>query len=79
MTENEKDLIICKKVLPAREAEYAEFPQELCTEIQEYLKVQGIPRLYCHQAEMFTRAQAGENLVITTSTASGKTWSFLFR
>ena len=77
MTENEKDLIICKKVLPAREAEYAEFPQELCTEIQEYLKAQGIPRLYCHQAEMFTRAQAGENLVITTSTASGKTWSFL--
>lgn len=46
-------------------------------EIGDYLRSQGISRLYSHQAEMFVRAGEGESLVITTATASGKTLSFL--
>src|SRR5690606_8682988 len=37
----------------------------------------GIERLYTHQAEMFERAQAGEDVVVTTGTASGKSLGFL--
>lgn len=72
-----ENLIIYKKIMPERPAEYADFPVSLNNQIREYLKKQGIPGLYTHQAEMYEAAEAGENVVITTSTASGKTLSFL--
>lgn len=71
------ELIIYDKTIPAREAEYKEFPKQLLPEITEYLKQHGVPKLYCHQAEMFEQAVSGKNVVITTATASGKTLSFL--
>lgn len=77
MQEEIEKLVIYRKILPERAAQYAEFPEALRTEIAEYLETQGISELYTHQAEMFERAKAGEDLVITTSTASGKTLSFL--
>lgn len=72
-----KELVIYEKVLPKREAVYSEFPHGLSSEITTYLEKQGIKKLYCHQAEMFELAQERKNVVITTSTASGKTLSFL--
>lgn len=60
-----------------RDPEYMPFPEELNPEIGEFLKSQGINKLYSHQYEMFKRAYCGENVIITTSTASGKTLSFL--
>lgn len=72
-----KDLIIYTKEYPAREAVYSDFPDNMRPELAAYLESRGIRRLYCHQAEMFEKAQEGKNLVITTSTASGKTLSFL--
>lgn len=69
--------IIYNKCVPARKAQYAEFPENLSQELQDYLVDQGVKQLYCHQAEMFEKAQEGNNIVITTSTASGKTLSFL--
>lgn len=72
-----KDLIIYTKEYPAREAVYSDFPENMLPELAAYLESRGIRRLYCHQAEMFEKAQEGKNLVITTSTASGKTLSFL--
>ncbi|NCC44777.1 MAG: DEAD/DEAH box helicase, partial [Clostridia bacterium] len=74
---NIKDLIINKKIIPRREAIYAGYPKEMSEEICGYLREHGIDRLYSHQAEMFERAYEGKNVVITTSTASGKTLSFL--
>lgn len=71
------DFIIYKKTIPAREPVFSDFPTGLEPEIAGYLKHQGIHMLYCHQAEMFEQAKQGKNLVITTSTASGKTLSFL--
>lgn len=71
-----EDFTIYKKILPERPAVYADFPVSLNNQIKEYLKAQGIPRLYTHQAEMYETAEKGENVVITTSTASGKTLSF---
>ena len=72
-----RDLTIYTKTIPAHPASFADFPVELHPDIRTYLTSHNIPRLYTHQAEMFEKAQTGENVVITTSTASGKTLSFL--
>lgn len=72
-----EEYIVYRKILPKRSASYGEFPASLDGEIREYLEGQGIFRLYTHQAEMYEAAKNGKNVVITTSTASGKTWSFL--
>lgn len=72
-----KDLIIYKKTIPARPAEYAPYPSRLSGEIKDYLVEHGFTGLYSHQARMFEEAMEGKNLVITTSTASGKTLGFL--
>lgn len=72
-----KDLIIYNKTIPKREAKYADFPDSLSEELCTYLSQKGILKLYCHQAEMFEKAMERSNIVITTSTASGKTLSFL--
>ena len=75
--DNIQDLTIYTRTTPAREAVLADFPAGLHPDIRSYLTTHGIPRLYSHQAEMFEAAARGENVVITTSTASGKTLSFL--
>lgn len=72
-----RDLTIYTKTIPAHPASFADFPAELHPDIRKYLTSHNIPRLYTHQAEMFEKAKNGENVVITTSTASGKTLSFL--
>lgn len=71
------EFIIYQKTIPARPAENVSFPEGLSEEIAEFLKTQGIHALYSHQAEMFEKAEEKKNIVITTSTASGKTLSFL--
>lgn len=68
---------IYKKIIPEKSASYADFPISLSQEIKEFLNSRGIPRLYTHQAEMYEAAMQGSNVIITTSTASGKTLSFL--
>ena len=72
-----KDCIIYEKTIPAHPALYDDFPENLLTELAGYLRKKGIQRLYCHQVEMFEKVTAGKHVVITTSTASGKTLSFL--
>lgn len=72
-----KELEIYRKRIPARPPKYAEYPGALDEEIRRYLRENGIPSLYCHQAEMFSLVREGKNVVITTSTASGKTLGFL--
>lgn len=74
---NIRDLIIYNKTIPKREAKYLDFPRTLPPELCGYLSQNGITKLYCHQAEMFEKAMEGLNIVITTSTASGKTLGFL--
>lgn len=77
MEQNQNDYQIYHKIIPQKEAVYADFPQTLQEEFKDFLRSRGIRQLYSHQAEMFERAQEGKSLVITTSTASGKTLSFL--
>jgi DEAD/DEAH box helicase domain-containing protein len=72
-----RDLIIYNKTIHKREAKYVDFPSNLSQEISGYFSLKGIEKLYSHQAEMFEKAMERNNIVITTSTASGKTLSFL--
>jgi DEAD/DEAH box helicase domain-containing protein len=59
--------------LPPREAQYADFPEDLHPDLAEALREKGIAHLYTHQADAFRLARKGVNLVAVTPTASGKT------
>jgi DEAD/DEAH box helicase domain-containing protein len=63
------------RVIPAQEASYRDPATPLPPVLQGYLERKGI-RLYTHQAESLDILRAGENLIITTPTASGKTLAF---
>lgn len=75
--ESQRQYVIYEKIVNRRDAVYAEFPDTLSLQIKEYLLQCGIKQLYKHQADMYNNANEGKNIVITTSTASGKTLSFL--
>jgi DEAD/DEAH box helicase domain-containing protein len=57
--------------LPPREATLVKLP-ELEPELSEALRKMGASRLYSHQLEAYERVRAGENVVVATATASGK-------
>ena len=59
--------------LPARQADFADFPEGVDPMVREILRNRGIEQLYTHQAAAIAHALAGRNVVITTPTASGKT------
>jgi DEAD/DEAH box helicase domain-containing protein len=64
------------RTVPARPARRADFPDDLPLELQEMLRERGIYSLYTHQAAAWRLARAGENVVLATGTASGKTLSY---
>jgi DEAD/DEAH box helicase domain-containing protein len=57
--------------LPPREATLVKLP-DLRPELSEALRKMGASRLYSHQLEAYERILAGENVVVATATASGK-------
>jgi DEAD/DEAH box helicase domain-containing protein len=65
--------IIVNRLIPAKEGIFAPFPEGLDARIVDSLKKRGIDKLYTHQTEVYTLAQAGKNVVVVTPTASGKT------
>ncbi len=69
--------IVGELKIDKREAQLMPYPEEMSPELSGFLMSQGIEKLYSHQFEMFNRALRGENVIITTSTASGKTLGFL--
>ncbi len=62
--------------LPARPARYGAVHERLSPPVQAALRAAGADRLYTHQAEAINAALAGQNVVVATSTASGKTLCF---
>lgn len=65
--------IIQWSVMPQREAGVASLPADLHPALQEALGVLGYSGLYRHQAASFDLLQSGRHVVVSTSTASGKT------
>ena len=58
---------------PAREAQWAEFPEWVHADLRAAYNAKGIRQLYTHQAAAAEAVHAGKNVVIVTPTASGKT------
>ncbi|HZP73277.1 MAG TPA: DEAD/DEAH box helicase [Gaiellaceae bacterium] len=58
---------------PEREATYAPLPDELHARVREAI---GLPRLYVHQRAAWDAAARGEQVLVATGTASGKTLAF---
>jgi len=59
--------------IPARKGSYSELPEDLNPIIGNSLEKKGIGKLYTHQKACYDIARSGQDLVVVTPTASGKT------
>jgi DEAD/DEAH box helicase domain-containing protein len=64
--------IVEHRVLPERQAQTAPFPTWLDKRLVRALHGRGIEMLYTHQADALDALHAGEDIVVVTPTASGK-------
>jgi DEAD/DEAH box helicase domain-containing protein len=67
------EMLTAVRHYPAREAQWAEFPEWVHEDLRGAYRAKGIRQLYTHQAAAADAAHAGKNVVIVTPTASGKT------
>ena len=65
--------IVAWEQIPARPASYADYPARLDPRLVSALRQVGASPLYTHQAAAVEAALDGENVVVVTGTASGKT------
>jgi DEAD/DEAH box helicase domain-containing protein len=61
---------------PARKPRVEPLPDDLDPRVVSALAAGGVTSLYRHQAEAWEAARRGENVVVTTGTASGKSLAF---
>ncbi len=78
LDEIEQDSQLARRIthwrhLAARPGRYADFPPGTDDRLVAALHRRGIERLYTHQAAAVEAALAGQNVVVVTPTASGKT------
>ncbi len=66
-------LITAVRHFEAKPPVLAPFPSSLDPRLLEALRSRGVEQLYSHQAKAFETVAKGENLVVVTPTASGKT------
>jgi DEAD/DEAH box helicase domain-containing protein len=67
------EIITAVRRFPAREAEFADFPSWMHTDLIAAYKAKGVRQPYSHQAAAAQAVHDGKNVVIVTPTASGKT------
>jgi DEAD/DEAH box helicase domain-containing protein len=67
------EILTAVRHYPAREAQWAEFPEWVHADLRAAYYAKGIRQLYTHQAAAAEAVHAGKNVVIVTPTASGKT------
>ena len=67
------EMLTAVRRYPAREAQWAEFPDWVTPDLRAAYRAKGIQQLYTHQASAAEAVHAGKNVVIVTPTASGKT------
>jgi DEAD/DEAH box helicase domain-containing protein len=62
--------------IPAREAQYSDFPECLDKRLVAALEKRGVHKLYTHQASAVAEVGKGKDIVVVTPTASGKTMCY---
>jgi DEAD/DEAH box helicase domain-containing protein len=65
--------LVAWRTLPPRPAQRDPIPDDVPAPLKQTLIASGIHTLYSHQLEAWTLARAGENIILATGTASGKT------
>src|SRR5690348_13211158 len=65
--------IVAWERFPARPAHYGPWPAGLDPRLAATVRKRGIESLYTHQSQAVEAALRGENVVVVTGTASGKT------
>jgi DEAD/DEAH box helicase domain-containing protein len=65
------------QLLPGRPARMVPLPAALPEQIATALRSRGIEQLYSHQGQAWDAVQRGEDVVIATATASGKSMCYL--
>lgn len=68
--------LVAWQTLPPRLAQTRPFPDDLPAPVSQTLIAAGIHSLYSHQLEAWTHTRAGENIILSTGTASGKTLAY---
>jgi len=71
--DNNGEILTAIRHFPAREAQWAEFPKWVNTNLVSAYHAKGAQQLYTHQAAAAEAVHAEKNVVIVTPTASGKT------
>lgn len=75
-SENYHEQIVHTEELPAKEASFAELNENLHPHLENYLKDKGITKLFTHQVTAIEKVAQGQNVVVVTPTASGKTMCY---
>ncbi len=65
--------IACVEHIPPQDASHAELDEPLAGGLEDCLTEHGLLPLYTHQAEAVNHIHRGENVMVATSSASGKT------
>jgi len=65
--------IVHEEAFPARAAQFGDLARPLPDAVDTALRRRGVTRLYTHQADAVGAVRAGESVIVTTGTASGKT------
>ena len=68
--------LVAWRTLPPRPAQTGPFPEDLPAPVKQTLIAAGIHSLYSHQLEAWLHSRAGENIILSTGTASGKTLAY---
>lgn len=71
-----REQIVWTEEIPAQPARYGKLTPPLPPELQRVLEAEEIEGLYTHQVETIEALRRGENVVLVTATASGKTLSY---
>jgi DEAD/DEAH box helicase domain-containing protein len=71
--DHNSEILTSVRHYPAREAQWADFPDWVHPDLRDAYHAKGIRKLYTHQAAAAEAVHAGKNLVVVTPTASGKT------
>jgi DEAD/DEAH box helicase domain-containing protein len=71
--DHNSDILTAIRHFPAREAQWAGFPEWVNGNLVSAYTAKGVGRLYTHQAAAAAAVHSGKHVVIVTPTASGKT------
>src|SRR5215471_17469634 len=69
----QEEVLTAVRRIPAREAQFRPMPAWAASDLSEAYRAKGIKELYSHQAATADGVRDGQNVVVVTPTASGKT------